>query len=109
MKIIEIVALDNGAHRNQFGDISFVPEGWAVIPENMEIPNTFPFVNIKVEGATVVSMTAGIMPEPEPVEEEPSQMDVLEAQGPPCTTAPRAPPSLPLPICDGHPCPPLGA
>lgn len=81
MKIIEIIALENGAHRNQFGDISTVPEGWAVIPEYMEIPNTFPFVNIKVEGATVVSMTAGTMPEPEPVPEpEPSAMDVLEAQ-----------------------------
>lgn len=80
MKIIEIVALENGAHRNQFGDIVTVPEGWAVIPEGMEIPNTFPFVDIKVEDGTVVSMTAGTMPEPEPVVEEPSQMDVLEAQ-----------------------------
>lgn len=80
MKIIEIVALDNGAHRNQSCNISTVPEGWAVIPEDMEIPNTFPFVNIEVEDGTVVSMTAGTVPEVEPVEEEPSAMDVLEAQ-----------------------------
>ncbi|WP_458397153.1 hypothetical protein [Anaerotignum sp.] len=80
MRMIEIVALDNGAHRNQFGDIGAVPEGWAVIPEGMEIPNTFPFVDIEAEDGTVVAMTAGTMPEVEPVEEEPSQMDVLEAQ-----------------------------
>ena len=81
MKIIEIIALENGAHRNQFGDIGIVPEGWAVIPEDMEIPNTFPFVDIEVEDGTVVSMKAGVMPEPIPEPEpEPSQMDVLEAQ-----------------------------
>ena len=33
MRIIEIAALDNGAHRNQDSQLSKVPEGWALIPE----------------------------------------------------------------------------
>ena len=36
MTIIEIIALNNGAHRNQTGNISVVPDGWAVLPEEME-------------------------------------------------------------------------
>ena len=84
MKIIEIVALPNGAHRNQNGGISSIPDGWAVVPEGLAVPSTFPFVDITVKDGIVTSMTAGIVPEPEadpePVEEEPSQMDVLEAQ-----------------------------
>ena len=48
MRIIEITALDNGAHRNQTGTFSAVPDGWAVIPENIVIPDTFPFVSIEL-------------------------------------------------------------
>ena len=51
MKMLEIAALPNGAHRNQtfHGNL---PDGWAVIPDDMEIPATFPFVNIEAEGIT---------------------------------------------------------
>ena len=81
MRIIEISALDNGAHRNQNGGLSVVPEGWAVIPDDMTIPETFPFVNITAKDGVVTSMTAGTMPEPEPeVEPAPSQLDMIEAQ-----------------------------
>ena len=66
MQIIEITALPNGAHRNQDGDFRTIPEGWAVVPEEMEIPETFPFVNIETEDGVVTSMTAGTVPEPEP-------------------------------------------
>ena len=66
MRIIEIEELDNGAHRNQSSGISTVPDGWAVIPDGMAIPGTFPFVDIEVEDRTVISMTAGIVPEAEP-------------------------------------------
>ena len=75
MKIIEIQPLANGAHRNQEGGLRTVPEGWARIPDGMEIPETFPFVDIQVEGQTVTSMTAGIVPEPEP---EPEPEPTLE-------------------------------
>ena len=86
MKIIEIDALSNGAHRNQDGAFEAVPSGWAVIPDDMEVPDTFPFVNIETEEVehtkeslipdgkpetytvvTVTKITAGIVPEPEPV------------------------------------------
>ena len=48
MKIIEIQALDNGAHNNQTINSAIpVPIGWAIIPEEMETPN-FPFGDIAV-------------------------------------------------------------
>ena len=73
MRIIEIEVLDNGAHRNQNGTLSYVPKGWAVIPDTIEIPDTFPFVNIEVEDGVVIKMTAGVVPEPTPIPEpEPS-------------------------------------
>ena len=84
MQIIEILALDNGAHRNQSGDFRIIPEGWAVV--NCETPN-FPFGTPTVEEIngvmTVTAWEAGEMPEPEPApapEEEPTQIDAIEAQ-----------------------------
>ena len=65
MRIIEITAQDNGAHRNQTGTFSAVPDGWAVIPDSISIPDTFPFVNIEVDGQTVTAMTAGTIPGPD--------------------------------------------
>ena len=77
MKLIEITALSNGAHRNQTYNGSTVPDGWAVIPDGMAVPDTFPFVNLTVDGQTVTSMTAGIVPEPEPEPEpEPTAEDI---------------------------------
>lgn len=81
MKIIEIQALDNGAHRNQTvsGAVA-VPDGWAEIPSDVAIPETFPFVGIVVEGNKVVSMTAGVVPQPEPEPEpEPTETEQLRA------------------------------
>lgn len=80
MKIIEIQALPNGAHRNQTGNFHAIPTGWAVIPEDVPIPETFPFVDLVVEGSTVVTMTAGVVPDPEPEPEpEPTEMEQLRA------------------------------
>ncbi len=71
MQIIEILALDNGAHRNQSGDFRTIPEGWAVV--NCETPN-FPFGTPTVEEIngvmTVTAWEAGETPEPEPMPEE---------------------------------------
>ena len=50
MRIIELQALENGAHRNQSASSGLpIPDGWAVIPEEMELPNSFPFVDIETE------------------------------------------------------------
>lgn len=80
MRIIEIQALDNGAHRNQTTTSTAIPTGWAEIPADVAIPETFPFVDIQVEGNNVVSMTAGVVPEPEPEPEpEPTETEQLRA------------------------------
>lgn len=80
MRIIEIQAQDNGAHRNQTTTSTTIPTGWAEIPADVAIPETFPFVDIQVEGSKVVSMTAGVVPDPEPQPEpEPTETEQLRA------------------------------
>lgn len=83
MTIIEIAALSNGAHRNQTGTSSAIPDGWAIIPDGMETPN-FPFGEVEVAEIngvmTVTKWTAGTIPEPEPEPEpEPTELDQLRA------------------------------
>ena len=82
MKIIEIKSLPNGGHRNQEGDFTTIPEGWAVIPDNIETPN-FPFGEVaakEVEGVmTVTKWVAGIIPEIEEPEEPVSEIEQLRA------------------------------
>ena len=82
MKIIEIKELENGAHNNQSSAaITSPPPGWAVVPDEMVIPGTFPFVEIEVRGNVVTKMTARVVPEPEPAAEPaPTQLDRVEAQ-----------------------------
>lgn len=69
MTIIEISALENGAHRNQSGNMCTIPDGWAVIPDGMETEN-FPFGEVTAEEIdgimTVTSWIPGTVPEPEP-------------------------------------------
>lgn len=80
MRIVEIQALPNGAHRNQTTTSTTIPTGWAEIPADVDIPETFPFVDIQVEGNKVVSMTAGVVPQPEPEPEpEPTETEQLRA------------------------------
>ena len=80
MKIIEIQALSNGAHRNQTTTSATIPTGWAEIPDYVAIPETFPFVDIQVERNKVVSMTAVVVPDPEPQPEpEPTETEQLRA------------------------------
>lgn len=80
MQMIEILALENGAHDNQtFHGV--LPEGWAVIPEGMDCEN-FPFGELtaeEIDGVmTVTSWTPGEMPEPEPTPEPETEDDVWE-------------------------------
>lgn len=68
MKMIEISALPNGAHRNQtFSGV--LPDGWAVDHDNLCREN-FPFGEVEAEEIngvmTVTKWTPGTMPEPEP-------------------------------------------
>ena len=83
MRIIEIIALSNGAHKNQSGDFNSIPNGWAVIPDDMETPN-FPYGEVEVAEIngvmTVTKWTAGVIPEPAPIpESEPTAEEKLNA------------------------------
>lgn len=83
MRIIEIKTLENGSHRNQMGDFKTIPNGYAVIPDNMETPN-FPFGEIEVKETdgvmTATKWTAGEMPEPEPIPySDPTADELLNA------------------------------
>ncbi len=83
MRIVQIEKLENGAHRNQTIDnLSIIPNGWAVIPEDM-VTDNFPFGDLtaeEIDGVmTVTSWTAGEFPEPEPIpESEPSASEILD-------------------------------
>lgn len=82
MKMLKIAALPNGAHSNQ-GYHGVLPEGWAIIPADMETPN-FPFGEVEVaevDGVmTVTKWAAGVMPDPVEEDDAPSVLDKLEAQ-----------------------------
>lgn len=71
MRMVEISALENGAHSNLTSNSIALPDGWAVIPDDMETPN-FPFGEVtaeEIEGVmTVTGWTAGIIPGQTPAE-----------------------------------------
>ena len=81
MRIVEITALPNGAHRNQTtnGNVH-LPDGWAVIPEDMVLEN-FPFGEVtaeEVDGVmTVTGWVAGAIPQP--IDQKPTEMEQLRA------------------------------
>lgn len=80
MRIIEIKALENGSHRNQTGIFAEIPEGWAVIPDDMETPN-FPFGEVKARKKkgvkTVTEWIAGTVPEAKEPEKPVSKIEQL--------------------------------
>ena len=82
MKMIEISALSNGAHRNQtFNGV--LPNGWAL--DRLDLcKENFPFGEVTVEEVdglmTVLAWTPLPIPEEPEVEPEPSQLDRIEAQ-----------------------------
>ena len=87
MLIIEIKALDNGAHRNQNGSVML--DGWAVIPPEvgtMETLENFPFGDFEVEevdGVPTMKKDSWTPlpkpePEPEPMPEPETEADVWD-------------------------------
>ena len=59
MRLIEIKQLENGAHLNQtISALSTIPEGWAVIPEDMVCAN-FPFGEVTAEEVAVEKEVIG--------------------------------------------------
>lgn len=84
MRLIKIEPTKSGGHFAQTIDhISKIPDGWAVVPDDMETPN-FPYGAVVVEEIygipTVTSWAPGEIPEPLPSQEgEPSTDEVLNA------------------------------
>ena len=103
--IIEIKEHSNGVHNAIRGMFTSIPEGYAIIPNDMAIPDTFPFVNIEVAKETrynevkhyneeteettveripytvmvVTKMTAGVVPEPSPKPiPEPTTAEIID-------------------------------
>ncbi len=79
MRLTEIAPLANGAHNNYTIDRHVpVPEGWAVIPEDMVCEN-FPYGDLTAEDIdgvmTVTSWVPGEVPEPP---EPPPPMPTLD-------------------------------
>lgn len=55
MRYIKIEEYINGAHENFVTEIEIsTPEGYALIPDEIEIPSTFPFVNVELDENNVV-------------------------------------------------------
>lgn len=83
MRLIEITALENGAHRNQMirGKIA-VPDGWAVVPDDLETEN-YPFGTVEVaeiDGVmTVTAWTPGTLPDVPTPTAEPTAQDDTDA------------------------------
>lgn len=82
MKIVEIKAFDNGAHRNQSGYFETIPEGWALIPDNLETPN-FPFGKFttnEVNGVvTVANWIPVAIPDVKELEKPVTELEQLRA------------------------------
>ena len=81
MRIIEVKAQENGAHRSQ--TCGWLPEGYAIIPEDVEIPESFPFVKVTTvekDGLLYVKkLTKQTVPDPEPEVPEITVEERLEA------------------------------
>lgn len=75
LRIVEVKSLPGGGHRSQ-GYHGFIPNGYALVPEDMDTPN-FPYGEVKateVDGVmTVTKWTPGELPVPEVIPPTPAQ------------------------------------
>lgn len=80
MLIIELAPFSNGAHRNQIGTLMRPPEGWAIVPPELEdeAKGYLPFIDLTVEDGKITAVAQGVIPEPEPEPEpEPTTDEIL--------------------------------
>jgi len=71
MIIVETQALENGAHRNQITGASFkAPEGWILVPEELEVDVMLylPFIVLEIEDGVLIGVSQGEIPPYEPPE-----------------------------------------
>ena len=84
MHIICLTPLEAGVYNDHNADhITAPPDGWAIIPEDLPKPSTFPRLGSieagEIDGVmTVTKWTPGEIPEPEPTPEpEPNADEIL--------------------------------
>ena len=67
MLIIELNALPNGAHRNQTGNFSAEPDGWAIVTLELgaEAMGYLPYIDLTVSDGVVTAVAQGTIPEPD--------------------------------------------
>lgn len=65
MKIINLIPNENGSYENSIWEQDCpVPDGWAVIPDNISIPDSFPFVKIEFnENNEIISLSEIPLPD----------------------------------------------
>ena len=69
MLMIELAALENGAHRNQWTDGAITPpDGWAAVPEELEAKAAgyLPYILLTVEEGEITGVAQGAVPTPTP-------------------------------------------
>ncbi|MFQ8760609.1 MAG: CD1375 family protein [Intestinimonas sp.] len=67
MLMIELAALENGAHRNQWTDGAITPpDGWAAVPEELEAKAAgyLPYILLTVEEGEITGVAQGAVPTP---------------------------------------------
>ena len=78
--IIEISELPNGAHRNQSGTFSTAPEGWIMVPPELEAEalSMLPFINLTIKDGKLTAVKQGVIPPPEPPPPPPEPQPTVE-------------------------------
>lgn len=82
MILVSILSVDDhGKHNTITGNNLMIYTGYALIPNGMALPTSFPYVDIEVQNKVVTKMTPLPVPEPTPEPTPaPTQLDRIEAQ-----------------------------
>lgn len=82
MILVSILPVDDhGKHNTITGNNLMIYPGYALIPNGMVLPTSFPYVDIEVRNKVVIKMTPLPVPDPTPEPTlEPTQLDRIEAQ-----------------------------
>lgn len=82
MILVSISPIDeHGKHNYITGNNLMTYPGYARVPDDMNIPASFPYVDVEVRDKVVTKMTPLPVPDPTPEPTlEPTQLDRIEAQ-----------------------------
>lgn len=82
MILVSILPVDEfGKHNTITGNNLMIYPGYALIPNGMALPTSFPYIDVEVQNKVVTKMTPLPVPEPAPEPTPaPTQLDRIEAQ-----------------------------